>query len=776
MAPIPKTLGKYVIIGPIGKGGMGEVFKAFQPDLNRHVAIKTLLSGEQASEDFLQRFQREARVAAKLVHPNIVQIHDLGTEGRLHYIVMEYVEGRSLKEVMAEKRLDPESALKIAHFVARALKFAHEHKIIHRDIKPANILLDKQGRVRILDFGLAKSLADGKALTASSAMVGTPYYMSPEQAFAAPEEVDARTDLYSLGAVLHEMLTGRPPFEGGTVLAILRKVEEEDPPPAGISPAVDALVLKALSKDPDRRYQTASEMADAIKACLSAAPAEAAPTPTSRASSAPPPLRVRSRPRLKPAWIAGGVTGLALLGVILWAALHRPEEPAPAPIPRAVLASTPPDPAAELVAFLERKNEVTAAELSKFAEDPQLRRLIAQHYQRRGQFSRAFEYLKGYERAVCDLASARSLQRFASPALFRLSIPRPRDLKGPESFLMDALARHLEGKQDAARLKLKNAEYAHALPEHVLLVRAYIDLWDVWLDPGGEAWKPVLAALRRELDRNGELLLLPFRAIAAQVEGDGMAAREYADRLKKAAPHAAESFLISAILFQRAGRIDLAIDELEIAAKEDPKNVDLSVYQIYLRWLEVLGDPENEKVDVDPANRKMDLKEMKEVLSERLKHDHYPAALFLRAVCLALESKWEEAEEDLRRLEKRAPLDRIVVDHERLAPFIYAGTARSRLLDAASELQLHLGRPDAALTTAELITGDDLVEEERKDLLKGNHRRIARLAAADEGKALLHLEEALKLGAPAQELKEDGGLGDLRQRPAFHELVKRYER
>src|SRR5207247_1243858 len=144
MTSIPKSLGKYVIVGPIGKGGMGEVFKAFQPDLNRHVAIKTLLAGEQASEDFLQRFQREARLAAELVHPNIVQIHDIGIEGKLHYIVMEYVEGRSLKQIMAEKRLDPDSALKIAHSIARALKFAHDQKIIHRDIKPANILLDKQ--------------------------------------------------------------------------------------------------------------------------------------------------------------------------------------------------------------------------------------------------------------------------------------------------------------------------------------------------------------------------------------------------------------------------------------------------------------------------------------------------------------------------------------------------------------------------------------------------------------------------------------------------------
>jgi tetratricopeptide (TPR) repeat protein/predicted Ser/Thr protein kinase len=776
MASIPRSLGKYVLLSPIGKGGMGEVWKAFQPDLNRHVAIKTLLSGEQASEDFLQRFQREARFAAKLVHPNIVQIHDLGTEGKLHYIVMEYVEGRSLKEIMAEKRLDPESALKIAHSVARALKFAHDHRIIHRDVKPANILIDRQGRVRILDFGLAKSLADGKALTLSSVMVGTPYYMSPEQAFAAPEEVDARTDLYSLGAVMYEMLTGRPPFQGATVLAILRKIEEEDPPPPGVSPSIDALVEKAMAKDPERRFQSAGDLADAIKGCLSGSETALPREPrTERRAAGPPPGAAAGRPRTP--WVLGGAGAAGLLGLLLWAALHHPGEPVPAPAPPkpAPAPPGPVDPATALRALLERKTEPTPADLARFAEDPNLRRAIGQHYQKCGQFSHALEYLKGYERAICDLASARSLQRFASPALFRLSIPRPRDLKGPEVFLIDAIARHQEGKQDAARLKLKNAEYADAPGPHILLVRAHLDLWDVWLDPGGDSQKRVLAQLRRELDRSNDLCLLPIRAITAQVDGDDASAREVAERLKRQAPRSVESFLVSAILFQREGRIDLAMEEFRTARDIDPKNAELSVYEVYLRWLEVLNDPENEKLGGDPAGKKMDLKEMREILDERLRHDHFPAALLLRAAGRALESRWEEAEEDLRRMEKRAPLDRIRVDHERLAAFVYGGSSRSRLLDAACDLQLHLGRADAALTTAELIRGDDLGEEEKKELLRGNHRRIARLSASNEEKALRHLDEALKLGAAPTELREDNDLGDLRQKPAFLELLKKYE-
>jgi serine/threonine protein kinase len=766
MGSIPKSLGKYQILGPIGKGGMGEVFKAYQPDLNRHVAIKTLLAGEHASEDFLQRFQREARLAAKLVHPNIVQIHDFGAEGRLHYIVMEYVEGRSLKDVMAEKTLEPETSLRIAHSVARALKFAHDQKIIHRDIKPANILIDRQGRVRILDFGLAKSLSDGKALSGSGALIGTPYYMSPEQAFAAPEEVDARTDLYSLGAVLYEMLTGRPPFEGGTVLAILRKIEEEDPPPAGLSPAVDELVRRALAKDPERRFQTAGEMADAIKGCLSGA--EAAPGRPAPPEPPPPePAPEAPRPRRAPLLIAGTLAAGLAAGVGLWSSLRPVPEPSSA-------APSPTDRLRELEALLARSPDATSPELARFAEDPALRAILARHFAERGQFSRSWEFQRGYDRVIADLAGARSLQRFASPALFRLSIPRPRDLEGAGAFLFDAIARHLEGKEDAARLKLKNAEYAGAPAAHILLVRAHLDLWDVCLDPGGDTQKLALEQLRKDLDRSQDPLVLPLRAVAAQTAGDAAAARRAAEELKRRSPHAAESFVVSALLFQKAGRLDLATEELRTAQTLDPKNLDLSTLEIYFRWIEVLADPEHEKLDVDPDSLKMDLKTMGDALDARLRNDHYPAALFFRAVGRALESRWDEAEDDLHKMARRAPLDRITLDHERLQVFVGGATSRSRLLEAACELQLHLGRADAALTTAELITGDDLGEDEKKDLLRENHRRIARLSAANEKKALHHLEEALRLGAEAKDLKEDGDLGDLRQKPGFLELVRKY--
>jgi predicted Ser/Thr protein kinase len=792
MGAIPKTLGKYQILGPIGRGGMGEVYKAYQPDLRRHVAIKTLLAGEHASQDFLERFQREARVAAKLVHPNIVQIHDIGVEARLHYIVMEHVEGRSLRDLLGEKKkLDVETALKIAHFVARALRFAHEHKIIHRDIKPGNILIDKQGRVRILDFGLAKSLADGKALTGAASMIGTPYYMSPEQAFAAPEEVDARTDLYSLGAVLYEMLTGRPPFTGATVLAILRKIEEEDPAPPGVSPAIDALVRRALSKDPAKRPQTASEMAEEIKACLKALGSETAGAPALRGGEGPATPTGRST-RIAGAEPAGGrfrrravgagaAAGAALLlALVAWAAWPSgtpPPPPPPAP-PSPSPAPATADPESELRALLARKTEIPSAELARFKNDAQHCRIIAEHFKAQGQYTRMLEYVRGYERAIYELASARGLQRFVSPVLFRLSIPQPRDLQSrAESFLMAALGRHLEGKTDAARQKLRSAVDNGALASHALLLRAHIDLCEVFNDPGGEEEARVLEALRRDLGKAEEPFLLALRALAEQMGGDAAAARRTADALSRRAPAAAETFVLNAILFQRAGRIDLALDQLKDANRMDPKNFEDSVHRAYLRWLEVLGDPGNETLYAEEGKfdvEKMYADEMREAFDDRLRYDHYPAALFLRGIISALESKWDEAENDFALLRRRlgAALDRIVVDHERLKPFVYAGAARSWLYDAACELQLHLGDGESARKTAELITGEDLPEETRYGFLIANRRRLARFSVADEARALHHLGEALKLGALPQEVRDDPALAVLREKPAFVELLK----
>ncbi len=734
----PRTLGKYQLLDLLGRGGMGEVVKAWQPDLNRFVAIKTLLAGEYATDGFLERFRREAQVAAGLAHPSLVQVYDFGTEGRLHYIVMEYVEGRSLREVLGKGKLEPAEALRIALSAARALQFAHERKIVHRDIKPANLMLDPQGRVRILDFGLAKSLAEGKGLTLSSTMLGTPCYMSPEQAFGAPEEVDARTDVYSLGAVLYEMLTGRPPFEGGTVLSVLRKIEDDEPAPPGISPAVDAVVLKALAKDRDRRFPSAGELAGALEACLQGTAAARAPERRS--------------------WgLAGAAAALVVAGIGVGLALNRPS-PSAAP---------PGDPEAALRALLARRPEPSTAELTPFREDPPRAALIARHFQERGHYSRALPFLRGGDRALGELMSARAIQRFASPALFKLSIAAPHDLKGAEAQLAAALLRHLEGKQEAARLKLRNAEIGGAAPALVLLVRAHLDLWDAMPDPRGEAQQQLLASLRADLEASEAPFLLPPAALAAHLSGDAAAAHEIADRFSRRAPLSAESFVLQAVLLQLDGKLELAREALEDAGEADPGALDVSIHGAYLRILDLLQDP----AEGWPETER---RAMAVLLEERLRRDHYPAALFLRAVLHATAAEWEAAAEELRKLARRTPLDRITTGHALLDAFVWAGESKTRLLGAARDLQAHLGRADAAMEAAGRITGEDLPEEDRTPLLRENRLWMARALLDDEPRALEHLEQALRLGSTPQELRDDVTIAVLRPRPAFQSLLRRH--
>ncbi len=746
MTDVTRTLGKYQILGPLGRGGMGEVFKALQPDLHRHVAIKTLLVGEHATPEFLERFQREARLVAGLAHPNIVQIYDIGAEGKLHYIVMELVEGRSLRDLLAKGKLDLEKSLKIAHTVARTLQFAHARKIIHRDVKPANVLVDRQGRVKVLDFGLAKSLADGKGLTHSGAMIGSPQYMAPEQAFGAPEEVDARADLYSLAALLYEMVTGRPPFDGPTVLAILRRMEEEDPEPPGVSPAVDALLLRGLAKDPEKRFQTAAEMAEAIRECLGGGAGEPSATGFG--------LVRGLAPRRRAMWAAGLALAVAS-AIVAWAAW--PDEK---PGLR--------DPEIEIRDLLA-EGGVTGLDdeaVKKYREVPHHRELVVLGRLKRGQFSRTAPDLEGYEHAVYELASAASLQRFVSPGLFRLSIKEAPNLKGAQGFLAAAIARHLEGRQEAAREKLRAAVSLGAHSGHVLLVRAHIDLWDIWPDPQGEASKPVLRALREALDRSSELYLLPLRALAAQLEGDPQAGWQAANRLGDKAPSAAETFLLRSILYQRQGNIFMAREQLADARRLDPDHFDGALHDLYLRWIDLLGNPEGERPDLAAVRKALD---------DRMGGEPPLLALLLRGVLNALESRWEAAEADLAALGRRAMLDRITVDHALLSSFVwYASGPRSRLLVAARDLQQALGRGGEALATAALVTGEGLADEDRRQLLLENHYWIALQSRADEEKALAHLEETLKLGRKPEELRADENLGDFRQKPAFEELLKKY--
>src|SRR6266700_2952012 len=280
----PRLLGgRYELDGVVGRGGMAEVYRARDIRLDRIVAVKTLREDLARDQTFQARFRREAQSAASLNHPSIVAVYDTGedTDGsHIPYIVMEYVDGRTLRDLLREdRRLLPERALEITDGVLRALDYSHRNGIVHRDIKPANVMLTRHGDVKVMDFGIARALSDSQVtMTQTAQVIGTAQYLSPEQ--ARGERVDARSDLYSTGCLLYELLTGRPPFLGDSPVAIAYQHVRENPvPPSRVDPEVpqwaDAIVLRAMAKDPRARYQSAAEMRQDIQRALQGVPVAA---------------------------------------------------------------------------------------------------------------------------------------------------------------------------------------------------------------------------------------------------------------------------------------------------------------------------------------------------------------------------------------------------------------------------------------------------------------------------------------------------------------------
>ncbi|SOB82905.1 Stk1 family PASTA domain-containing Ser/Thr kinase [Streptomyces sp. 1331.2] len=282
----PRRLGgRYELGGVLGRGGMAEVYLGHDTRLGRSVAVKTLRADMARDPSFQARFRREAQSAASLNHPAIVAVYDTGEDYidgiSIPYIVMEYVEGSTLRELLhSGRRLLPERALEMTIGILQALEYSHRAGIVHRDIKPANVMLTRQGNVKVMDFGIARAMGDaGMTMTQTSAVIGTAQYLSPEQ--AKGEQVDARSDLYSTGCLLFELLTVRPPFVGDSPVAVAyQHVREEPQPPSvfdpEVRPEIDAIVLKALAKERDYRYQSADEMRDDIERFLDGLPVAAA--------------------------------------------------------------------------------------------------------------------------------------------------------------------------------------------------------------------------------------------------------------------------------------------------------------------------------------------------------------------------------------------------------------------------------------------------------------------------------------------------------------------
>lgn len=314
-----RYFGDYELLEEIARGGMGVVWKARQVSLNRPVALKMILSGNFAGEAEVKRFRTEAEAAANLDHPHIVPIYEVGEHEGRHYFSMKLVEGGSLVSRLDEFRHDPAVAARQLAKVARAVHYAHQRGILHRDLKPANILLDAQGEPHVTDFGLAKLVNQDSGLTRTEAVMGTPAYMAPEQAQGKAKELSTAADIYSLGAMLYHLLTGRPPFAGATPVETMRKVVEEEP----VAPStlmdrrdrdLETICLKCLEKDPRRRYASADALADDLERWQRHEPIAARPIATGE--------RVVKWARRKPAMaaLAGATVLVALLGVagIFW--------------------------------------------------------------------------------------------------------------------------------------------------------------------------------------------------------------------------------------------------------------------------------------------------------------------------------------------------------------------------------------------------------------------------------------------------------------------------
>jgi serine/threonine protein kinase len=372
---IGKTLGQYQIIEVAGKGGMAVVYKAYQPSLNRYVALKVLPDYLAQDEQFVMRFEQEARAAAALRHPNIMVIYDVGQEGNTHYIAAEYLEGSTLSQAMSQQRgpLPLPRTVNIVNQLASALDFAHARGLVHRDIKPSNAFLSADDHVTLMDFGIVKALTGGAQMTRTGTMVGTPEYMSPEQAEGRP--IDQRSDIYSLGVMLYQLLTGRVPFTAETPTAVLlAHVTKAPQPPSqinpGIPPAVEAVVMRSLAKKPEERFSSAGELARALAQAASGAPASAflSPTLIPAHPSTPPPApqagyapRTPTPPPMPPAksgrrvnWLLWGGLGVAALAfvcilgfVLLFVIGSSGGKPTPVPTKVTLATEAPPTEPAE---------------------------------------------------------------------------------------------------------------------------------------------------------------------------------------------------------------------------------------------------------------------------------------------------------------------------------------------------------------------------------------------------------------------------------------------
>ncbi len=353
MSSTLSQIGKYRIERELGRGAMGVVYKAFDPVVERSVAIKTIRLDVENAPDLVTRLRREAKSVGQLEHPNIVTLYDAGESSGLFYLAMQFIQGETLQDRMTRQGWFPlREVLEIFSQICAGLDYAHQHGVIHRDIKPANIMITHDGVVKLTDFGIAKIAGTGT--TSTGLVVGTPSYMSPEQALGRP--LDGRSDIFSLGSILYEMMTGEKAFAGQNVTTVMYKIVHEPPMPLavlqpGLDPAVEAIVLRALAKNPEQRYQACRDLAAELELYIT------------RAASAIPKTSVARVPAMPPSGISTGAAAVTAVS----AAPTAPAVPAPATAagPAATgssLDEVPPAPVAPSTQFPPAVPPVTATQ------------------------------------------------------------------------------------------------------------------------------------------------------------------------------------------------------------------------------------------------------------------------------------------------------------------------------------------------------------------------------------------------------------------------------
>jgi serine/threonine-protein kinase len=549
---VGESLGRYRILELLGRGGMGEVYKAKDTTLGREVAIKVLHSAFPLDRDRLHRFAQEARAASALNHPNIITIHEFGQENGLHFIVSEFIEGETVRQRMAGGRLNPGEAPDIALQIASALKAAHEAGIVHRDIKPENVMVRPDGLVKVLDFGLAKlierrpfdTLGDGSEATTAilagaetGAVIGTVNYMSPEQ--ARGQKLDARTDLFSLGVMLYEMVAGHSPFARETAADTIASILEKEPPPlaqftSAVSEALEDLIRKALRKDRKERYQTAGELLAELKS-LRSGPAV---VPPRLAKKENPAVAVKQR------WRAGAIALAALLAVIAGAFYYHHVKPIES---IAVLPFANVDGSSETEYLAEGMTETLINDLSQLSHPEVKPRNLVFRYKKREPDPQAIGRELGVEAVLTGQVAARGGDLIISLQL--LDVRENRQLWGAKytgrsADILLTQARIAREVTESLRLQLSPGERRrldNRYTDDAAAYQMYLKGRYFWNKRTGDGYRSAIACFNGAIERDPAFALAHAGLADCYVLGGGgyqLSGRETMSRARAAATEA----------------------------------------------------------------------------------------------------------------------------------------------------------------------------------------------------------------------------------------------